>query len=160
MKYINLNLTADKRTPIDQSRIRIPNISLGGLETPEFFAPYGYVPYVANPSQHNPATHTAVRTGYDDNGSETWQVNEIVVSVPQEVSPKQLRLALLANNISFTDIETAINTLDESVRAAALISWEYAISFERSSALVEAVGALLEKDSAWIDALFTQASSL
>jgi len=159
MKYININLTADKRTLIDQSRIRIPNISLGGLETAEFFAPYGYVPYVANPSGHNPLTHTAQRTGYDDNGSETWQVSEIVVSVPQEVSPRQIRLALLAAGISFTDIEAAINTLDESIRAAAMISWEYATSFERESSLVAAVGALLQKDNAWIDNLFIEAAN-
>ena len=72
--------------------------------------------------------------------------------VPAEVTQRQMRLWLLSQGITETQIEDAINlTEDATQRAAALIEFRYATVYRRDHPLVEQIGVLMDKNSSQID---------
>jgi hypothetical protein len=73
--------------------------------------------------------------------------------VPQEVTMRQARLALLGAGL-LPGVDAAIESLDEPHRTAARIEWEYAQAVERYSPLTEMLGSALGLTSESIDALF------
>ena len=75
--------------------------------------------------------------------------------IPQTVTPRQARLALLAAGL-LDQVTTAVN----AAGGATLITWEYASSFDRNDPLITRIGASLNLTSAQIDALFEQAAAL
>lgn len=90
------------------------------------------------------------------NGSE-WST--YVEPVPTEVTMRQARLALLSQG-HLTDAENALNGLSEPDKSAALIEWEYALSVDRNSTLVQTMITLLGLTTQEADDLFTLAASL
>lgn len=96
------------------------------------------------------------------NGSsitQNYTVSDIVVPVPTEVTMRQARLALLSQG-HLTNAENALNGLSEPDRSAALIEWEYALSVDRNSTLVQTMITLLGLTTQEADDLFTLAASL
>ena len=84
---------------------------------------------------------------------------ELALAVPQSVTMRQARLALLASG-KLAGVDAAIDALPEPHRPAARIEWEYAQSVERNSDLTLMMGAALELDGSAIDALFVVAAGL
>lgn len=82
-----------------------------------------------------------------------------VETVPQEVTMRQARLALLAAG-KLAGVEAAIASMPEPQRTAASIEWEYSNALQRSNPFVAQLGAALGVDDAAIDALFVAASKL
>ena len=82
-----------------------------------------------------------------------------VETVPQEVTMRQARLALLAAG-KLAGVEAAIASMPEPQRTAASIEWEYSNALQRSNPFVAQLGAALGIDDAAIDALFVAASKL
>lgn len=80
-------------------------------------------------------------------------------AVPQSVTMRQARLALLASG-KLALVDAAIEALPEPQRAQAQIEWEFASEILRASPLVEAMGAALGLDDAALDALFAEAAAL
>ena len=80
--------------------------------------------------------------------------------VPQQVTPRQARLALL--QIGKLDaVSAALAAIpDPAQRTAAQIEWEYATVIERNSPLVQSLAAGLNLTDAQLDDLFTQAAGL
>lgn len=82
-----------------------------------------------------------------------------VAYVPQEVTMRQARLALLqAGKLSAVD--AAINALSEPTKSAARIEWEYSGTVRRTQPLVLALAPALGLDAKGLDALFIAAESL
>ena len=79
--------------------------------------------------------------------------------VPQEVTMRQARLALLAAG-KLTQVETAINAMPEPDKSAARIEWDYSNTVQRNNAFVALLGAALGMSGAELDSLFTTASTL
>lgn len=79
--------------------------------------------------------------------------------VPQSVTMRQARLALLAHGL-LASVQPAINSLPEPDRGKAQIEWEYSNELQRSNPFVSLLGSSLGLDSAGIDALFVEASRL
>jgi hypothetical protein len=80
--------------------------------------------------------------------------------IPQSVTMRQGRLALLAAGL-LPMIQTAIESIeDEMQREAAKIEWEYAQTIDRNSAFVQQIVEGLELTEEQMDQLFTQASLL
>ena len=75
--------------------------------------------------------------------------------VPQSVSPRQARLALLGAGL-LDQVTAAVN----AAGGATLITWDYASSFDRNDPLIIQIGASLNLTSSQIDALFKQAAAL
>lgn len=83
-----------------------------------------------------------------------------VVAVPEVVTMRQARLALLQMG-KLDDAEAAIAAIeDESLRRAAQIEWGYAHEIARGHPIVQQVAATLEISDADMDALFTLAGGL
>ena len=78
-----------------------------------------------------------------------------IAGVPQEVTMRQARLALLGAGL-LDNVNSAIATAGQ----AALIEWEFANSVVRGSPFITQLGAALGMTDAQIDALFVAAAGL
>jgi deoxyribodipyrimidine photolyase-like uncharacterized protein len=83
----------------------------------------------------------------------------IVNPVPQTVSQRNARLALLAIG-RLGEVDSIINSLPEPQKSAARIEWEYANEFHRSNALLNQLAAALSLDSEHLDQLFVSANAI
>lgn len=79
--------------------------------------------------------------------------------VPQSVTRRQARLALLAAGI-LPAVETAIDGMDEPARTAAKIEWEDATEIRRDHALIANLAVELKLSDAQLDELFIAASEI
>jgi hypothetical protein len=79
--------------------------------------------------------------------------------VPQEVTMRQARLALLGAGL-LDDVDAAINAMAEPAKTAAKIEWEYSQTVQRHKGLVAQIGSALGLTSEQIDDLFVMASTL
>ena len=79
--------------------------------------------------------------------------------VPQEVTMRQARLALLENNL-LVNVQPAINSLPEPDKTKAQIEWEYSNALQRNNPFVSTLGAALGLSSQDLDDLFIQAAAL
>ena len=79
--------------------------------------------------------------------------------VPQEVSMRQARLALLARSV-LGQVDAAIESLPSPDRDAARIEWDYSSIVARNSPLVVMMGAALGLDDDALDRLFITAATL
>jgi len=79
--------------------------------------------------------------------------------IPQSITPRQARLALLAEDL-LDAVESAFAKLPEQQRKAAQIEWQHASAIERNSPLVSQFGPLLGLTEAQIDELFVSGAQL
>ena len=102
-----------------------------------------------------------------DTGQIGWLVVDGVITapptppvpVPESVTMRQARLALHAAGL-LSSVDTAIASMQEPAKTAALIEWEYASAVDRNAGLVPAMAAALGMSEADIDDLFIAAASL
>ena len=80
--------------------------------------------------------------------------------IPVEVTPRQIRQALILSGITMQQIEDALNTLSEPTKSLALSEWEYSNMFDRTRPLVASVGAMLGWTSQQLDDLWIYAGTL
>lgn len=92
-----------------------------------------------------------------------WSAEEIEAdrksNVPQSITPRQARLALLGAGL-LSSVDAALAGLPDPQKTAAQIEWEYAINVERNSPLVSSLGGALGLTEAQIDELFITAAGL
>jgi hypothetical protein len=97
----------------------------------------------------------------DDELPENWQKFVEPNIVPQSISARQIRLWLIKNGFSLSDIEIAINSIqDQAVRDMTLVEWEYAPYVERNHPMVSAIANALGLNNEQIDTSFIEASRL
>lgn len=82
------------------------------------------------------------------------------VTVLKDVSPRQIRQALVLSGVAMADIEAALASLPEPTKTLAQIEWEYSVVFQRNRPLVSQVAAALGWTSAQLDALWELAATL
>ena len=83
-----------------------------------------------------------------------------VVVVPQSVTRRQARQALLLAGL-LDSVEPAINAIpDATQRRLSLIEWQDSLEFERNRPLLVSMGTALGLTSAQLDQLFITAASL
>ena len=80
-------------------------------------------------------------------------------TVPQEVSMRQARLALLGRGV-LGQVDAAIDSLPSPDSEAARIEWDYSSVVARNSPLVTMMGVALGLDSSALDELFISAARL
>lgn len=86
-------------------------------------------------------------------------LEDYVVPVPQAVTRRQARLALLS--AGFLElVETAIDGMEEPARTAAKIEWEDATEIRRDHSLITSLADELGMSDAEVDALFIAASGI
>jgi uncharacterized protein YlzI (FlbEa/FlbD family) len=88
-------------------------------------------------------------------------VNSVVTNtVPKIVTPRQIRIALIASGISLDTIENAIAALPEPNKSIAKVTWEYSVEFQRNNPLIASMGPVLGLTESQIDQLFIFAATL
>lgn len=80
--------------------------------------------------------------------------------VPQIVTPRQIRLGLIAIGKPLQSVTDAIAMLPSPYREMAEVEWEYATEIERSNELVNMVAAADGMSSEEVNALFELAATL
>ena len=96
------------------------------------------------------------------NGTRWDMVDEKVYPpppIPDVVTMRQARLALLGAGL-LSQVETALNSLEEPHRSAALIEWEYAQEVERDYPWVTQMVAVMGLTDEQVDDLFMAAAAL
>ena len=99
---------------------------------------------------------------------ETWVIIEdstddlpLLSSVPANVSARQIRLWLINHGISLTQIENAIQQIqDDLVRQTVQIEWEYAPYIERNHPWLIPLAQSLGLDEEQVDQAFREASQI
>ena len=80
-------------------------------------------------------------------------------AVPQQVTMRQARLALLAAG-KLDQVDAVINALPDDKKGVARIEWDYSSAVERGWPLVAALGQSLGLGDAALDQLFITAAGL
>lgn len=86
-------------------------------------------------------------------------VKDTPVPVPQVVSMRQARLALLSAGL-LSKVSTAVQALPDAAGDASRIEWEYAGTIQRNHSLVTTLGASLGLTTEQTDNLFRLAATL
>jgi hypothetical protein len=94
-------------------------------------------------------------------GTDIWANNiwTVVSIVPEQVTMRQARLALLAAGL-LANVDAAINLLPSPMKEEARIEWDYSSTVERHRSLVQALGGTMGLTEDQLDALFIQAATL
>jgi hypothetical protein len=81
--------------------------------------------------------------------------------VPVSISPRQIRLWFIQNNIPLATVENAINGIEDVVlREITKVEWEYSPYVERNHPMINNLGAILGLTPEQIDTAFIEASNL
>jgi len=90
---------------------------------------------------------------------EQMRADEMRARVPQSVTMRQARLALLAAGL-LPAVNAAIASMPEPDKTAAQITWDYASSVDRGFGMVPQLAAALGMTETQIDDLFIAAAKL
>ena len=149
-------IKTDTQTPMSIRQIRAahPNMSIpDGADLSEF----GYLPLMDAPV--TPTGYTAQR-GNPELVDGAWRyAYTYSLNVPQAVTMRQARLALLAAG-KLTTANAAIAAMPGTEGEAARIEWEYAHEVRRDSALVAGMASVLGLTSEQLDGLFIAAAAI
>ena len=88
-----------------------------------------------------------------------WVSAPVIIPIPQEVTMRQARLALLDAGL-LSSVQTAINSLQEPAKTKAQIEWDYSNALQRGNSFVATLGAALGLNDEALDNLFITASKL
>ena len=121
------------------------------------------IPFTASPTDteaHGRALFAAAVAGEFGPVADYVAPSPVPPTVPQSVTMRQARLALLGIGL-LDDVDAAIAaTPDPAQRKAAEIEWEYAQTVDRNSPFTQQMAAGLSLTAEQLDALFTQAAGL
>jgi len=82
------------------------------------------------------------------------------VIIPQSVTPRQFRVALIMSNISMQSIEDMIAALPEPDQSIVRTTWEYSTVFERDNTILNNMAANMGLTQQEVDNLFILAEDL
>lgn len=151
-------------------RLENPNVSF-----PVPFAPtadYAFVVSTVQP-QHDTSTQWVREVAPVESGGvwyKQWEIVDytqeqldamnqpVVQPVPQEVTMRQARLALLEANL-LNAVDAAVNGMSEPARSAAIIEWEYSSTVKRDSHLITELMPVLNLTEEQVDDLFRAAAT-
>ena len=92
-------------------------------------------------------------------GNTPEPADPVVPAIPQIVTMRQARLALLAAG-KLSQVDSVIESLPEPHKSAARIEWDYSSEVQRDKPFVVQIGAALGYTDAELDQLFIEASKL
>lgn len=89
----------------------------------------------------------------------TYSITEQAAPIA-DISPRQIRLALLSLGLTESIVDTAINNLESPIKEQAMIAWKYSTTFQRNVPIIETIGALLSLNSVQLDEIWIAASGV
>lgn len=81
-------------------------------------------------------------------------------SVPESVTPSQIRVALIMSGIPLESVESAMEQLPDPQKSIAQTKWEYSTVVLRKDPLVDEIAPIIGLTSQQVDEIFVLASSL
>jgi hypothetical protein len=87
-------------------------------------------------------------------------ITNTAVAPIYNVTPRQMRIALVMSGISLTTIDSMIDALPEPNKSVARITWEYSVEFQRNNPLLVSMAPALGLTSTQVDQLFALAATL
>lgn len=102
----------------------------------------------------------------DDTAENVWQEKLARYAQPPadvvvpDLTPRQVRQALVLSGVPLESIDAAIAQLPEPHKTLAHIEWEYSVAFKRSNPLIGQVAALLGWNNAQLTAMWDLAKGL
>ena len=94
----------------------------------------------------------------NQNDFDAWLANQ--PSPIDDVTPRQMRIALVLSGVSISTIETVLNSLPEPDKTIAWIEWEYSIAFKRYNPFCVQVGMALGWTTQQLNNLWILAKTL
>jgi hypothetical protein len=80
--------------------------------------------------------------------------------VPERVTQRQLRLAMLGLGLTAEMVEAQLANLPSSQKAAALIEWEYSLDAKRDHPLIASIGQAMGLTDDQVDDIFRAAEAI
>ena len=102
----------------------------------------------------------------DSTSDDVWAAKLAVYAqppvIPQlpDVTPRQIRQALILSGVTMQSIDDALSSLPEPTQSLAKAEWEYSVAFQRNRPLVASVAVMLGWSSQQVDDLWKFAHSL
>jgi hypothetical protein len=94
----------------------------------------------------------------------TYEVVEVIPAtpiVPESITATQIRLWLIENNFSLSNIDNLIQSIeDQKTREKVMTEWEYAPYILRNHPFISTIGSALGLDDSQIDQAFIEASNI
>ena len=165
-----INGVAERYTITDLKRAN-RNVSFPKEMTDAVLAEFNVYPLVPT----TPPTGDVVTEGTPtfNNSTKQWEQSWVVRDFTAEevaeqearrraamvVTPRQARLALLGAGL-LSNIETAIAALEEPIKTAVTVEWEYATHVDRNSPWVSQLASVLGLNDQQLDQLFEVAATL
>lgn len=88
------------------------------------------------------------------------QEQDVITPVPDFLTPRQMRLALIGHGITLTDVEAVINGLPEPAKTYAKVNWEYATSFDRGNEMLNQMAPYLGLTQEDLDLIFINGQTI
>lgn len=161
-KLDGVKIVVDLDKPVDVKENRFISIRLQELPQPEFEEPQPdptITDYQGNPAPSH--LHELV-DGTWTISSESAAIleNERLAAMPA-LTRRQFRLALVLSGYNLADIETLINSIEDSMqRQITMIEWQDATTFHRTNPSLIVMAGLMGLGAETVDQLWLQASTL
>jgi len=89
----------------------------------------------------------------------TFEISSINPPI-EDISPRQIRMALLSFGLAENAIDGAISNLSSPQKEQAMIAWKYSTTFQREAEAVAIIGSLLSLSSEQLDSIWKVGASL
>ena len=122
----------------------------------------GRIKALANGTYQGPEANIEAQEGFSATDIDHYQVQDgvLLAIVPQTVTPRQAKIALLQAGL-LDEIETVIASIpDETTRRIAQVEWEYAQEFRRDWQLLNQLAEQAGISQDQIDELFIAAAQI
>lgn len=91
---------------------------------------------------------------------EAMQAEMEQVIVPEKISARQLRSALILKGIQLSTIDAVIDSLPDPQRSLAKVDWEYSTNFYRQNSMINQLAGAMQLTSEQVDDIFILGASL
>ena len=85
---------------------------------------------------------------------------EIKAIVPEKITSRQLKSALILAGVSLSTIDTIIKTLPQPQRDLAMVDWEYSTNFYRNNSMINQIAGALKLTHEQVDNIFINGEKL
>jgi hypothetical protein len=93
-------------------------------------------------------------------GNQATEIQSAEAPKISDVTPRQIRMALLGVGITESMIDSVINGLPSPTKEAAMIAWKFSTAFQRNNPLIPIVAQMINYNSSQLDDLWKLASTL